>query len=114
MVDDEDEAVELLVEDALALVFADEVEAAFEAEEILDFPASEIELRLGEDTGIFDAEDTLDGDGVGEADASLDFAELEGEAWSCSPAEIEAEIPKETSMPRSLFSAAGFRVSVLF
>lgn len=106
--------MELLVEGALALVFGDEVEAAFDAEEILDFPAAERELRLGEDTGIFEAEDSLDGDRVGEADALLDFAELEAGAWSCSPAEIEAEIPKETSMPRSLFSAAGFRVSLLF
>lgn len=79
LVDVEDEAEELLVEDGLTLDLADDAATLLEAddltladaEEILDCPALDRELRSGDDTGIFETEVVLEVEAVVGADALL-------------------------------------------
>jgi hypothetical protein len=53
-------------------------EEAFEAwEEISEWAVLDNELRLGEETGIFDAEEDLDGEAVGLVEGLLGVTELE-------------------------------------
>lgn len=45
--------------------------------EISEWADSETELRLGEDTAIFEADDAFDGEAVGDAEGLLGLTELE-------------------------------------
>jgi hypothetical protein len=87
-----DEAETLLEAEALALDL--EVDEAFA--EIWEWADLETELRLGEDTAIFEADDAFDGEAVGDADDLLDFTALDVDLAAADDTLLEAALLVDT------------------
>jgi hypothetical protein len=87
-----DEAETLLEAEALALDL--EVDEAFA--EIWEWADFETELRLGEDTAIFEADDAFDGEAVGDADGLLGFTELDVGLAAAEETLLEAALLVDT------------------
>jgi hypothetical protein len=87
-----DDAETLLEAEALALDL--EVDEAFA--EIWDWADFETELRLGEDTAIFEADDAFDGEAVGDPEGLLGFRALDMDLAAADDTLLEASLLVDT------------------